>query len=150
MSQLKRHNPAGIAPAFSNYALGVQTPANARWLYISGQVGADAEGNMAEGAIAQCEQAWRNVLAILADADMGPRDLVKVTAYLTRQEDTGVYREVRDAMLDGADPASTLVIVSALASPDWLLEIEAVAAKAVPIKRAPAAGPRRRRAMDMP
>jgi enamine deaminase RidA (YjgF/YER057c/UK114 family) len=150
MSQLKRHNPAGIAPAFSNYALGVQAPANARWLYVSGQVGVDAEGNLAEGAIAQNEQAWRNVLAILADANMGPRDLVKVTAFLTRPEDTGIYREVRDAVLEGADPASTLIVVAGLASPDWLVEIEAVAAKVVPPKRGPIGGSRRRRGIDAP
>jgi enamine deaminase RidA (YjgF/YER057c/UK114 family) len=150
MSQLKRHNPAGVASAFSNYALAVEVPANARWLYISGQVGVDAKGDLADGVLAQHEQAWRNVLAILAEADMGPRDIVKVTAYLTRQEDTGVYREVRDAMLEGADPASTLVVVAGLANPDWLVEIEAVAAKAVPPKRNPATDFRRRRVMDAP
>ena len=60
---------------------------------------------------------------------MGPQDLIKVTAYLTRHEDIGLFREVRDALLDGAQPASTLVIVAGLAHPDWLVEIEAVAAQ---------------------
>ena len=76
------------------------------------------------------ETAWRNLLAILESAGMGPGDLVKVNAYLTRAEDTGLYREVRGRMLAGAEPASTLIVISALADPDWLVEIEAVAAAA--------------------
>ena len=40
------------------------------------------------------------------------------------------YRQVRDRMLAGATPASTLLVISALANPDWLVEIEAIAAAA--------------------
>ncbi len=125
---LTTHNPGTIAPAFSRYSLGVEAPAAARWLYVSGQVGVNPDGSFADGPEAQMEAAWRNVLAILDSAGMGAGDLVKVTAYLTRAEDIGFYREVRDRMLGGAEPASTLLVISALAHPDWLVEIEAVAA----------------------
>ncbi len=125
---LTTHNPGTIAPAFSRYSLGVEAPAAARWLYVSGQVGVTPDGSFADGPEAQMEAAWRNVLAILESAGMGAGDLVKVTAYLTRAEDIGFYREVRDRMLGGAEPASTLLVISALAHPDWLVEIEAVAA----------------------
>ena len=74
------------------------------------------------------ECAWRNIFTILESAGMTPQDLVKVIAYLTRPEDTGLYRQVRDRLLDGAAPASTLIIVSGLADPAWLVEIEATAA----------------------
>ncbi len=127
---LTTHNPGAIAPAFSRYSLGVEAPAAARWLFVSGQVGVNPDGSFAEGPEAQMEAAWRNVLAILEAAGMGPGDLVKVNAYLTRAEDTGAYREVRDRMLAGAEPASTLLVITALAHPDWLVEIEAVAAAA--------------------
>ena len=127
---LTTHNPASIAPAFSRYRLGVEAPAAARWLYVSGQVGVTPDGSFAEAPEAQMEAAWRNVLAILESAGMAPGDLVKVTAYLTRAEDTALYREVRDRMLGGAEPASTLIVITALAHPDWLVEIEAVAAAA--------------------
>ncbi len=76
------------------------------------------------------ETAFRNLLAILSSAGMGPHDLVKVTVFLTRPEDVGRYREVRDRMLAGATPASTLLVVAALADANWLVEIEAVAASA--------------------
>ncbi len=127
---LRKHNPGAIAAAFSRYSLGVEAPAAAHWLYVSGQVGVEPDGAFANGPEAQMEAAWRNVLAILESAGMGPGDLVKVNAYLTRAEDTGLYREVRNRMLAGAEPASTLIVISALAHPDWLVEIEAVAAAA--------------------
>jgi enamine deaminase RidA (YjgF/YER057c/UK114 family) len=127
---LDKHNPGTIAPAFSSYSLGVEAPAGARWLHVSGQVGVAPDGSLAEGPEAQMETAFRNILAILGSAGMGPHDLVKITVFLTRSEDVGLYRGVRDRMLAGATPASTLLIISALASPDWLVEIEAIAAAA--------------------
>jgi len=127
---LDKHNPKTIAAAFSGYSLGVEAPARARWLHISGQVGVAPDGSLAEGPEAQLEAAFRNILAILGSAGMGPHDLVKVTVLLTRSEDVGFYRQVRDRMLAGATPASTLLVVAALADPGWLVEIEAVAAAA--------------------
>jgi 2-iminobutanoate/2-iminopropanoate deaminase len=125
---LKRYSPSAVAPPFSRYSHGVEAPDNARWLYVSGQVGVTPEGKVAAGAEAQIEQAWRNVLSVLQAAGMGPRDLVKVTTFLIDRADLATARAVRDRMLGGAEPASTLLFVSGLASPDWRVEIEAVAA----------------------
>ena len=125
---LIRHNPVSLAPPFSAYSHAVEVAPDARWLHISGQVGVQADGTMAKEPGAQMEQTWRNVLTALQAANMGPHDLVKVTGYLTRPDEIALFREVRDTLLDGAQPASTLVIVSGLAHPDWLVEIEAVAA----------------------
>ena len=127
---LIRHNPTGVAPPFSPYSHAVEVAPGARWLHVSGQVGVQPDGSVLSEPSAQIEQSWRNVLAVVNAAGMGPQDLVKVTAYLTRPEDVGLYREVRDTLLDGAQPASTLIIVAGLAHPDWLVEIEAVAAAA--------------------
>jgi enamine deaminase RidA (YjgF/YER057c/UK114 family) len=126
---LKQYNPQTVAAPFSRYSHGMEPPAGARWLYISGQVGVTPEGKVAEGAQAQIEQAWRNVLSVLEAAGMGPRDLVKVTTFLTNRADLPTARTVRERMLHGAAPASTLLFVAGLASPEWLVEIEAVAAK---------------------
>jgi 2-iminobutanoate/2-iminopropanoate deaminase len=125
---LKHHNPNAVAPPFSRYSHGIEAPDNARWLYVSGQVGVTPEGKIAQGAEAQIEQAWRNVLSVLAAAGMGARDLVKVTTYLVNRADLATARTTRDRMLQGAEPASTLIFVSGLASPEWLVEIEAIAA----------------------
>ena len=127
---LKHHKPLEIAPPFSAYSHGVEVGAGARWLHVSGQVGITPEGEIPADLEAQTEQAWRNVLAVLAAAGMGPHDLVKVTGLVTRQEAVPLYRVVRDRLLEGAEPASTVAIVAGLAHPDWVVEIEAVAAKA--------------------
>ena len=123
------HNPKHIAATFSNYAHGVETPEQARWLHVSGQVGVLPNGQLAEGPEAQMEQCWRNILAILESANMGATDVVKVVAYLTHQEDVKLYRDTRDRMLDGLETASTLLVISGLAHPDWRVEIEVIAAQ---------------------
>ena len=127
---LEHFNPKTVAPPFSRYSHGVEAPDNARWLHVSGQVGVTPEGNVLGGAEAQIEQAWRNVLSVLEAAGMGPRDLVKVTTFLIDRADLPIARAVRDRMLQGAEPASTLLFVAGLASPEWQVEIEAIAAAA--------------------
>jgi enamine deaminase RidA (YjgF/YER057c/UK114 family) len=124
----KHHTPAKVAAPFSRYSHGVETQNAERWLMISGQVGVDPDGRLVEGATAQMEQAWRNIFAVLASAGMNAHNLVKVTAFLTQREDLADFREVRDRMLREARPASSLIFVSGLADPAWLVEIEAVAA----------------------
>ena len=127
---LKPINPPTIAPPFSRYSHGIEVPAGLRWLHISGQVGVRPDGTVEQGFTAQAERAWDNLLTILATAGMGPADLVKVTVYLTRAGDLVESRRIRDAKLAGAAAASTLAVVAALASPNWLFEVEAVAARA--------------------
>jgi enamine deaminase RidA (YjgF/YER057c/UK114 family) len=78
---LRTHSPTTVAPPFSRYSHGIEVPASARWLHISGQVGVAPDGTVRQGAEAQIEQTWRNLLAILESAGMGPRDLVKVTTF---------------------------------------------------------------------
>jgi 2-iminobutanoate/2-iminopropanoate deaminase len=128
---MKRHNPKTVHPPAGKYTHGVEAPAGARLLYVSGQVGAKPDGSTAAGDAAQCEQAWANVKNVLAAAGMDPGDIVKVNAYITRTDLIPVYRAARDKVLgDIAPPASTLVVVSALANPTWIVEVECVAAKA--------------------
>src|SRR6266849_668575 len=127
---LKPINPPTIAPPFSRYSQGIEAPAASRWLHVSGQVGVRPDGTVEQGFTAQAERAWDNLLTILATAGMGPADLVKVNVYLTRAGDLAESRRIRDAKLAGAAPASTLAVVAALASPNWLFEVEAVAARA--------------------
>jgi enamine deaminase RidA (YjgF/YER057c/UK114 family) len=130
--QLAAVTPAGIAPPFSRYAHGVAVAPDCRWLHVSGQVGVRPDGTMPDGAEGQLEQAFANLFAVLAEAGMGKRDLVKLTVLLTAPDQVGLYRVVRDRCLEGAVVASTLMIVAGLASPTFLVEIEAVAAAPAP------------------
>jgi enamine deaminase RidA (YjgF/YER057c/UK114 family) len=127
---LKQLNPeTAPKPVSPTYSQAVEGGPNLRWLHISGQVGVDRSGKVQQGAEAQLDQIWRNILAILDAAGMGPQDLVKVTTFLTRKEDIPLSRQVRQRHLGEVQPASTLLVVAGLASPDYLAEIEAVAAK---------------------
>ena len=120
--------PQGIAPPFSRYAHGLLLEPGCRWLHVSGQVGIHPDGSMAPTAEAQLEQAFANVFAVLQAAGMDKGDLVKLTILLTSRDQVALYRTVRDRLLDGAAVASTLLIVAGLARPDFLVELEAVAA----------------------
>lgn len=128
---LKRHNPATVHPPAGKYSHGAEVPAGTRLLYVSGQVGVKPDGKTAGGDAAQCEQAWANVKNVLAGAGMGPENIVKLNAFVTRADLIAPYRTARDKALGQVvPPASTLVVVAALADPTWVVEIECVAAKA--------------------
>ncbi len=124
-------NPKTVHAPGGAYSHVVSVPANAAWVVISGQVGVDAKGKIKVGIRAQAEQAFRNILACLKDSGMAKKNLVKFTVFLTDPRHIDVYRAARKKVIgDATLPASTLLIVNGLASPDMLIEVEAVAAKA--------------------
>lgn len=123
-------NPANIVAPASRYSHAAEVGANARWLHISGQIGVNPDGTVAQGIEAQTERAWLNIIAILEAAEMGLEDLVKVNAFLVDREHLATVRAVRDRHLSDHRAASTLYIVAGLAKPEWQIEVEAVAAKA--------------------
>lgn len=124
------HNPQGVHAPLSLYAHGIEVPAGARWLHISGQIGMGPDGKVGQTFEEQVEIAWSNLTAILKSAGMGVGDLVKVTTFLTRREDIKANRAARDRHMAGAKAASTMVLISGLAMPELLIEVEAHAAKA--------------------
>ena len=99
-------------------------------MHIAGQVGVAPDGTLAASPEGQIEQAWKNVIALIEAAGMTLQDVVKITTFLTGAQHLPALRQVRDRMLGGAEPASTLLIVAGLAQPQWIVEIEAIAAKA--------------------
>ena len=126
---MKAHNPPGVHAPFSNYSHGVEAPPGARWLHVSGQVGVDVDGTSPETFDAQAGLVFRNLSAVLDSAGMGPEDLVKVTVFLTRAAEIPALRVARSRFQGSATPASTLVVVQSLARPEWLIEVEAIAAR---------------------
>ena len=125
-----RIHDIGIAGQIGTYSDAIETHANARWLVTAGTPGLDAHGKVPPDFGAQAELAWTHIVAMLKRADMTVHDLVKVTQYLLRPSDIAAYAEVRARHLGGARPASLLLIVPSLVRPEFLLEIEACAAKA--------------------
>jgi len=82
-----------------------------------------------EGFSEQADLAWKNVIRILGEADMGVEDIVKLTQHLVRREDLQSYREIRSRHLGECAPASMLTILPGLVWPNMLIELEVVAAK---------------------
>jgi len=123
-------NPTTIAPPLGSYSHGVLAPEAGKWLYISGQIGVQPDGALANGFAEQARAAWTNLVAILKAANMDVTDLVKVTTFLTDGSDLKDLNPVRSRFLGDARPASTLVIVKALVKPEYLIEVEAVAHRA--------------------
>lgn len=122
-------NPEGIS-APTGYTHVVTTEAR-KLVFISGQVGMDAQGKTQEGLRAQTVQVFENLKTALAAVDATFDDVVKLTTLIVnyKPEDRATIREVRSQYLDAKQPpASTLIGVQALALPEWLIEIEAVAA----------------------
>lgn len=118
------HKPLGA------YTHSVKIPADAEWLMIAGQVGINAKGQIQDGIRKQAEQAFRNVVACLRANRMNKGDLVKLTIFLTDPRFVDAYRAARKKVLgDDIKPASTLLVVDGLASPDLLIEVEGMAAK---------------------
>jgi enamine deaminase RidA (YjgF/YER057c/UK114 family) len=126
---MKKLNPPAIAAPSGAYTHGIEISGGAHVLHISGQVGLRPDGTVAEGIEAQLDCAWKNILAILAAADMSTADIVKVTTYLTRPEDFKVHPRIRARYLGDTRPAATGVCVVALAAPEFLCEIEVIAAR---------------------
>ncbi|MDA0229620.1 MAG: RidA family protein [Proteobacteria bacterium] len=126
---IKLHTPTSIAAPASRYSHGAEAGPNARWLHISGQVGTNADGTIAEGLEAQLHRVWQNTLAVLEAAGMGVKDIVKVNTLLTDRGHLTAMRDIRDSYLGNHPAASTLFIVAGLAHPDWLIEMETIAAQ---------------------
>jgi 2-iminobutanoate/2-iminopropanoate deaminase len=120
-------NPAGY-PKSASYSQGAEVKAPARMLFVSGQVGVDAQGNVGQGIGEQAKIAVANLNAVLAEAGMDNRNLAKVTIYLTDDSLLPGFMEAAADTLPSPPPATTLLIVKALAAPPLLVEIEAVAA----------------------
>jgi enamine deaminase RidA (YjgF/YER057c/UK114 family) len=99
-------------------------------VYLRGQIGQNLDTSQSVGigdVEAQAEQAMANIDQLLREAGSGLADIVKIVVYLVdaRYRET-VYR-VMGRWLKGVHPVSTGVVVSALARPEWLVEIDATA-----------------------
>lgn len=123
-------NPPSIAAPLGLYTHAIAVDRPGRWLHVSGQVGVRPDGSLPDAFDTQVEVAWTNLCAVLAEAGMDVSHLVKVTTYLVDESDLPALGPVRSRFLAGARPASTLIVVKALARPGWRVEVEAVAFRA--------------------
>ena len=96
-------------------------------VYLRGQVGQDLDTSNSVGigdVEAQAEQAMRNVAQLLGEAGSRLEDVVKIVIYLVDPRYREPVYRVVGRWLKGVHPVSTGVVVSALARPEWLVEID--------------------------
>jgi 2-iminobutanoate/2-iminopropanoate deaminase len=123
----RTHDPPSVPVPEGSYTHGLELPADARLLFISGQIPVRPDGTVPADFEGQCHAVWDNLLAVLASARMRPEHLVKVTTYLTSRDQAEINGRVRRERLGELRPALTVVIAQTFAA-EWLLEIEAIAA----------------------
>ena len=122
-------NPDTIAKPGSNYSHGALFQNTGERLVIAGQVGIAPDGKLEQGFEAQSRRAWANLFEVLQAGGMTKRDLVKVVVYVTLPDVTAQYRAIRDEVMEGHKPPMTYLVVSGLASPEMLVEIEGEAVR---------------------
>jgi 2-iminobutanoate/2-iminopropanoate deaminase len=126
VSDRQEYRIEGLPEPFSHYTDAVRA---GNLLFVSGCVAVDADGKLVgEGdVVAQARQVFENIRLCLAAAGATFADVVKVTTFLTDVSDRARINPVREEFFGPARPASTLVEVSALVMPEFLIEVEAVA-----------------------
>ncbi|MFG3702188.1 RidA family protein [Micromonospora sp. NPDC047620] len=128
-AEIQPLNPATLPEPSGAYTHGTLVTGARRTVFVSGQVPwGDESGRVPEDFDAQCRLTWRNVLAVLAEAGMGIENLAKVTIYLSDRKYREANGRIRQEIL-GDHRAAVTIIISDIYSPEWLLEIEAIAMK---------------------
>ena len=117
-----------VASQIGKYSDAVEVGPNCRWLMTSGTPGINTNGEIPNDISKQSELAWEHIIRLLNKANMTVANIVKVSQYLTRAEDISAYAKVRNTFLKDSRPASMLSIIPQLVKPEFLIEIEIIAA----------------------
>ena len=126
---LRYSNPDGMTKPTA-YSQVVEVNGPHRIVFIAGQTGVDAGGKAAQGFRAQAMQVFENIKTALNSVGGDFEHVVKLTTYLTDiEQNADAYREVRASFFANKAtlPASTLLQVTRLANPSYLIEVEAMA-----------------------
>lgn len=122
-------NPPSLPAPFSNYSHAMLVPEGSRLLVCSGQLGVRPDGGIPQDTAEQARLCFANVDALLKEAGMDRGDVVRINAYVTGREHMAPYMEVRNALFPQPYPASTLMIVSGFSRPEFVVEVEVLAAR---------------------
>lgn len=122
--------PTALAPPLAAYSHGVMVPPGWRLIRTAGQLAIGPNGTVPVGGRAQADLCLAAIEAILAEGGMGRGDIVHLSAWVTDRVHMAGYMAARDQFLAGLPrrPASTLMVVSGFSRPEFVVEIEAMAA----------------------
>ncbi|WP_173012811.1 RidA family protein [Niveispirillum sp. SYP-B3756] len=125
---IKFSSPTTVLPPYGAYSHAAVVSAGSRLLFTSGQVGETPDAVIPETVEEQYRVALNNIVCILADNGVSPKNIVKITTYLVSPIAPDKMRKIREDAFGDIAPAATLIFVPKLAGPKYLVEIEAVAA----------------------
>lgn len=125
-------NPRDVHAPVGPYSHTALVPPGTELVFVAGQVGMRRDGSVPESFAEQAEITFANLSACLAAHGLGVEAVVKLNVYVLPQQDFLLLRAVRERHFGTHRPASTTVYVPQLAASQFLLEVEAVAVKAVP------------------
>ena len=130
MAKITRINPKTISKPFTNYAHVVTVEGARKLVFCAGQVAADVDGKVLppDDFAAQTKMVMKNLKNALAAGGAKLSDVTKVTIYICNPHDVPKARAVLFDYFGDNPPASTLCVLRGLANPNFLLEVEAVAA----------------------
>ena len=126
---VKRYDVKSVRSPQGRFSHVGEVAPGARIYYLAGQTGNPPEGEVARDFAKQAEQVYGNILAVLKDCGMTAANIAKLTVYLLDPADIEAWRGIQKKALGDVVPASTLLIVSRLARPEYRIEVEAIAAK---------------------
>ena len=121
-------SPSSIQPPLARYSHGIAVPAGHRLVITAGQLGMAADGRIPEDSEAQADICFANIAAILAEDGMVMENVVRLSVFVTAREHMQGYRRSRDRQFPGTPPTTTLIVVAGLVRPEFVIEIEAIAA----------------------
>lgn len=121
-------SPISIRPPLARYSHGIAVPSGYRLVVTSGQLGVGPDETIPSDSETQADLCFANIAAILGEDRMTLADVVRLNAYVTAREHMQGYMRSRDRHFPGTPPSSTLVIVSGFTRPEFVVEIEAIAA----------------------
>jgi enamine deaminase RidA (YjgF/YER057c/UK114 family) len=130
MAKISRINPKEISKPFSSYSHVVTAEGAQKLVFCAGQVAADVDGNVLppDDFDAQAKMVMDNLTNALAAGGAKLSDVTKITIYIVNPHDVPNARKVLQTYFTPHPPGSTLCILRGLAHPNFLLEIEAIAA----------------------
>ena len=130
MAKITRINPEGTSKPFSNYSHVVTAEGAQKLVFCAGQVAADVDGKVLppDDFDAQARMVMENLTKALPAGGAKIADVTKITIYICNPHDVAKARRILERYFGGHPPGSTLCVVRGLANPNFLLEIEAIAA----------------------
>ena len=128
MIAVRTLSPSTIRPPLARYSHGIAVPAGYRLVITAGQLGIGLDERIPADSEGQADICFANIAAILAEDGMTMANVIRLSVYVTAREHMEGYRRSRDRQFSGTPPTTTLIMVAGLVRPEFLIEIEAIAA----------------------